>query len=247
MRVFSIDLLSILASFLLVWFPAQGKRSTATDSGQSLTVVGACAQQHAFQLDLEPDTGSGPHFVVTNLCVEPLTAFYLEASSSADGRPTGGQLWDALLPRRSPLAKDGTMSQPLAHVVGQPFSDKVEITAAVWADGSTFGDADHLKRIFLNRIADLRSYEQAISLVQKGLHGNWTRDQYLAAWDQEKKKSPMTGAAAGIMESNFQRNPSLDSPSNIQRIMQHFLEMFIQYRDILRQSKPDLTAVRFSN
>jgi len=157
MRVFGTDFLSMFASVLLVWFPPQGNRSTAADSGQSLTVVGDCAQQHAFQLDLQPDTGGGPHFVVTNLCAEPLTAFCLETSSSVDGKPTGGQLWDALVPHRSLIAKEGTMAQSLAHVVGQPFSDKIEITAAVWADGSTFGDPDKLKRIFLNRITDLQS------------------------------------------------------------------------------------------
>jgi hypothetical protein len=151
------------------------------------------------------------------------------------------------VPHRSPVPKDGTMSQSLGHAAGQPFSDKIEITAAVWTDGSTFGDPEQLKRIFLNRVADLQSYERAISLTQKGLQENWTRDQYLVAWDQENKNTRMTGAAAGIMESNLQRNPSLDSPSNLQRIMQHFLEMFIQYRDLLRQSKPELSAVRFSN
>jgi hypothetical protein len=247
MRTCATDVLSIFASFLLAWFPAQAKRSTAADSGQSLTVVGGCTQQHAFQLDLQPDTGGGPHFVVTNLCAEPLTAFYLETSSSAGGRPTGGQLWDALSPHRSPLAKDGTISQSLAHVVGQPFSDKIETTAAVWADGGTFGDPEKLKRIFLNRITDLQSYERAISLVQKGLQENWTRDQYVAAWDQENKKAPLTGAAAGMMEVNLWRNSGLDSPSNLRRIMQHFREMFIPYRDVLRQSKPDLNAVGNSN
>jgi hypothetical protein len=52
----------------------------------------------------------------------------------------------------------------------------------------------------------------------------------------------MTGAAAGIMESNLQRNSSLDSPSNLQRVMQCLLEMFIHYRDLLRPSKPELSA-----
>ena len=240
--MFSTDLLSIFAGVLLVWFPAHGNRSTAVDSGQPLTVVGVCAQQHAFQLDLQPDTGSGPHFVVTNLCAEPLTAFYLETTSSADGRPTGGQLWDALTLHRSPIAKDGTMSQSLGHVVGQPFSDKIEISAAIWADGSTYGDPERLKLILSIRVSDLQSYERAISDLQKGIQANWTRDQYLAAWDQENKNAPMTGAAA-IMESNLRRNPSLDSSNHLQRIMQRFLDMFIEYRDLLRQSKPELTAI----
>jgi hypothetical protein len=99
----------------------------------------------------------------------------------------------------------------------------------------------------LNRITDLQSYERAISLLQKGLQENWTRDEYVAAWDQENKKAPLTGAAAGMMEVNLRRNSGLDSPSNLQRIMQHFREMFIQYRDVLRQSKPELNAVGNSN
>ncbi len=247
MRFFSAALLSMLASVPFVWLPTQGNGSNTAESGQSLTVVGGCAQQQAFRVDLQPDTGNGPHFVVTNLCAEPLTAFYLETFSSLDGKPKGGQLWDALLLHRSPIAKDATMSQSLGHVAGQPFSDKIEITAAVWADGNTFGNPESLKRILLNRIGDLHSYERAITLLQRGLQENWTRDQYLTAWDQEIKKARMTGAAAAITESNLQRNASLDSPSNLQRIMQHFLEMFIQYRDLLRQSKPELSAVRFSN
>jgi len=247
MRVFGRDLLLVLASSVLVWLPAQGGRSNAGESGQSLTVVGACAEQQEFQVDLQPDTGNGPHYVVKNLCAEPLTAFYLDTYSSADGKPNGGQLWDALFLQRSPIAKGKTTSQPLGHVVGQPFSGKIEITAAVWADGSTFGNPERLKLILSSRISDLQSYERAISVLQKGIQGDWTRDQYLAAWDQETKNAPMTGAAAAMMESNLRRNPSLDSPANVQRIMQHFLEMFIQSRDLLRQSKPELSAVRFSN
>jgi hypothetical protein len=81
MRVGGAGFRSIFASVLLVWHSAQGSCSTNADSGQSLAVVGGCAQQHAFQIDLQPDTGSGSHFVVTNLCAEPLTAFYVETFS----------------------------------------------------------------------------------------------------------------------------------------------------------------------
>jgi hypothetical protein len=194
-------------------------------------------------VDIPADTGTGPHFVVTNLCEQPLTAFFLQKSAPEDGKVEGGVLWDALTLGQSPIAKGGTVSPPLGHVEGQPFTDKIEVVAAVWADGSTFGNPARLKLIISNRTAELRSYDRAISLLQKGIQQNWTRDEYLAAWDEQKKAGPLTGAAAAIMESNLQRNPSLDSTSKLQRTIQRFLDMFFQRRDILRQSKPELSAV----
>jgi len=242
MSVFSAALLPIFACFLLVCLASQVGGSNAAGSGQAVAVVGACAERQAFQLDTQPDTGPGPHFVVTNLCEQPLTAFFLENFSPDDGKTKGGQLWDALMPHRAPIAKGENVSGPLGHVVGQPFSDTVEVTAGIWADGSTFGNPERLKRILSNRAAELRSYDWTISLVQKGLQQNWTRDQYLAELDQYKSEGHLPGYAAATLRANLQNFSSDDSPNALYHVLQRLTGTFTQMRDMLRQSKPELSA-----
>ena len=99
------------------------------------------------------------------------------------------------------------------------------------------------KLILSIRVSDLQSYERAISDLQKGIQANWTRDQYLAAWDQENKQRADDRRSCNPSNRISAEIPSLDSSNHLQRIMQRFLDMFIEYRDLLRQSKPELTAI----
>jgi hypothetical protein len=243
MRVFVAALLSILAGVLLVWLPAQGGRSTTADSGQSLTVVGSCAQQQAFQGYLQSDSGDGPHFMLRNFCDAPLTAVYLQIVSLDDGRVEAGESWDALMQRQPPVPKGEITSIQLFHRAGQRFSAKVDVGAAVWADGSTFGNPELLRRILSNRAVDMRSCDWAISLLQQGLQQNWNRDQYIAALDQKKKEASVSGFVDTSIPSNLQRNPLVDAAGGLQHVLQRMTEIFAQKRDLLRQSKPDLSAV----
>jgi MoxR-like ATPase len=75
--------------------------------------------------------------------------------------------------------------------------------------------------------------------LQKGIEQNWTRDEYLAAWDQQQKKVRITSIAAEYMQASIQRNPDADSPAKLQRAMRCLLEIFIERRNIFRLSKPD--------
>ena len=242
MRIFSAVLLLVFASLLLVLPSAQSSRSSSTRSGQSLTVVGACAEQQAFQVDVQADTGGGPHLTVRNLCDESLTALYLQKSAPGDGKVESGLLWDAVIQNQPSVPKDGSLSLPIPHREGQPLSGKSEVGAAIWANGSTFGNPEQLRKILSNRTAAMWNYTRAISVLEKGLKQNWTRDEYLAAWVEQNKGAPMTSAAA-MMEANLRRNPSADSPDALKRVMHNVLEIFIQRRDILRQSKPELDPV----
>jgi hypothetical protein len=243
MRIFVALSISITASLLLAWAPVQGSPSSSPELRQSLAVVGVCAQQQAFQVDLQPDSGDGPHFMLRNFCDAPLTAIYLQVVSPDDGKVQGGQVWDGLMQRQPPIAKGGSASLQLAHVAGKPFSSKIEVGAAVWSDGSTFGNPELLRNILSFRAAELRSYERAISFLKRGLERNWTRDEYIAAWEQQKQEAPTTSVAFVIMESNIQRNPSVESPDNLRRVMERLMQTFTEKRDLLRQSKPDPEAV----
>lgn len=243
MRFFGAALLSIFTSLLLSWSPAEGSASNATESGQSLTVVGGCAEQQAFQVDLQPDIGNGPHFALRNFCDAPLTAIFLHIVSPDDARVEAGQLWDALMQRQPPVAKGGSASIQLVHRAGQPFTAKIDVGAAVWADGSTFGNPELVWHILANRAVDMRSCDWAISLLQQGLQQNWTRDQYVAALDQKKKEGLVSGFLDTSIRGNLQRNPILDSAGGLPQVLQRMTETFAQKRDLLRQSKPDLSAL----
>jgi hypothetical protein len=87
----------------------------------------------------------------------------------------------ALLQDELPIEPGGRITQHLSHAVGGPLPDKIEVVAGVWADGETFGQPDWVKVILKNREIQASAYEQATSMLQRGLDQNWTRDQYLQA------------------------------------------------------------------
>jgi hypothetical protein len=196
--------------------------------------------QPNFRVEIHSITEHGPQIVLTNLTEEPLTACFLQISFWKEDRKPIGELWDAFLQNTSPIAKDGDVSLPLGHVVGQPLPDKVEVAAAVWADGTTFGSPDELKRILSNRAYRAHSLDRIISLLQTGIQQDWTRDQYLTALDD---KSRAISAEAYGLRSTLEANPNLDTKPRVrQKIIQTMLDSFSKERDLLRQSKPDFNT-----
>jgi hypothetical protein len=196
--------------------------------------------QPNFRVEIHSITEHGPQIVLTNLSEEPLTACYLQTSFWKEDRKPSGILWDAFVQNVPAIAKDADVSMPLGHVGGEPNPDKVEVAAAVWADGTTYGSPDQLNRVFSNRAYWANSLSRVISLLQAGLQQEWTRDQYLAALD--KAPDAVTSQAFGV-RSTLKVNTNLDAkPGILKKIIQEFVDRLSTERDALRQSKPDFNA-----
>jgi hypothetical protein len=171
---------------------------------------------------------------VTNLSGKTVTACFIEISSSSDNRDRSKIDWDAIVQGMKSLEPGGSISIPLPHVVGGPLPDKVEVVAGIWADGETFGSAELVRRILVNRGMRESDYDQAVTFLQQGLDANWTRDQYLAAL----KDMPNSGAFQ-MFKANLEKNEDLiDKPELLRRIVQRLMGAFEQDRDLLRQAKP---------
>ncbi len=220
--------LSILGAGLFACMPADG---------QSQTV-----RQPKFSFEIQAAGDQGPTFTLTNLSAKTLTACFLEISSSSENGKPSGLEWDALWLGQPLLEPGASISQNLPHRVGGPLPDKLEIAAGVWEDGETFGRDDLVKLILANRAMRESEYDQAVSLLQQGLDGNWTADQYLAALNSK----PETGSTR-MIRSNLDANKNSNAnPQVLQHVIQRLLEYFSQKRGILRQAKPhqSLTSSR---
>jgi hypothetical protein len=170
----------------------------------------------------------------------PLTAFVVEMSHSAENRRSSGVRWDAILQRHSPLEKDASVSLALGHFTSEPYPDKVEVAAAVWADGTTFGRPDLLKRILTNRANQANALDRLISIMQKGLQEDWRREQYQIVIEREPEWVSIQ--ARGLV-SSIKANANFDSQIRVrQTIIQLLLDLSVKDRDALRQSKPDISA-----
>jgi hypothetical protein len=233
---FLAGLLVILFLSMFAHAPTLESREPAnrlSDMPQSSSELNVRAEIHSL-------TEHGPQIVLTNLAEEPLTACYLQTSFWREDRKPIGQLWDALAQNLSPLVKDAEISIPLVHMGGESYPDKVEVAAAVWADGTTFGRPDQLKRILSNRASRANSLDQVISLVETGIQQDWTRDHFLAVLDS---KTLATSVEAYSLKSTLQANPKLETrPRDRQRIIQLMLDTFNKRRDALRHSKPDFNT-----
>ena len=187
-----------------------------------------------FHVEIQPVGDRGPGFRVTNLSGKTVTACFIEISSSSDNRDRSKIDWDAIVQGMKSLEPGASISIPLPHAVGGPLPDKVEVVAGIWADGETFGSAELVRRILVNRGMRESDYDQAVTFLQQGLDANWTRDQYLAAL----KDMPNSGAFQ-MFKANLEKNEDLiDKPELLRRIVQRLMGAFEQDRDLLRQAKP---------
>jgi len=195
---------------------------------QSLT-----RQEPKFQFDIQPAAQGGPQFTVTNLSDMAITACVIELSIWSEGKGQSRMVWDAPIQGKRPLEPGASMKENLGHIVGAPLPDKVEVIAGVWADGETFGQTDWVKIILQDRALWASQYNQAITLLQRGLDRNCTRDQYLEAL----KNVPNSGPA-GSIRSTLEAYPQSDGkPQRLERIVHRLLETLNQRSELLRQTK----------
>jgi hypothetical protein len=205
--------------------------------GQSQTV-----EQPRFQIDIQAAGGAGPRYTVTNLTGKTVTACDLRLSSTSERKEQSRTVWDALLQDELPIEPGARISQYLSHVVGDPLADKIEVVAGVWADGETFGQPDWVKVILKNREMRASAYEQATSMLQRGLDQNWTRDQYLQALSDK----PNSGPLYGIQSTLFANQQFAEKPQLLRHAMQMMLESFRQKHEQLRKAKPTASVATSS-
>ena len=211
--------------------------------GQSRT-----GEEPKFQIEIDPTVEGGPKFTVTNLSAKTLSACIIQSSISSEGRSQSKMDWDpatqaggdARRKNPKPLEPGASMTLDLPYKVGSPYPDKVEVIAGVWADGETFGVAEWVKAILENRASLISAYEQAISLLQKGLDEKWTRGQYLAAVSSESNYLLPFSAIRSTLKAG---RSSDDDPQSLQLAMQALSAYFTQNLDSLRRAKsPDKVA-----
>jgi hypothetical protein len=200
------------------------------------------AEEPKFQIEIDPTVDGGPKFTITNLSAKTLAACIIQFSISSEGRSQSKMDWDPATQaggddrRKSlkPLEPGASMTLNLPYKVGDPYPDKVEVIAGVWADGETFGMAEWVKAILDNRASLISAYEQAISLLQQGLDEKWTRGQYLAAVSNKSNLLPFSAIRSTLKAGRS----SDDDPQSLQLAMQDLLVYFIQNLDSLRRPKP---------
>ena len=173
-------------------------------------------------------------YTATNLASKTVTACVVRFSFSQTNKELGTTIWDSVLTDEPPIEPSGHMSGNLSHVVGNPYPDKVEVIAGIWADGETFGQSDWVKHILTAREMLASAYERAASLLQRGLDENWTRDQYLQALNETPDTS-----AIHTLRSNLTANPQLaDDAKRLRHLMISMLDTFTGKYERIRRTKP---------
>jgi hypothetical protein len=199
------------------------------------------AEQPRFRIEIQAASDGGPKFTVTNLSGKTLTAATFQFSVSSETKPQGAMSWDPIVQGRGvpgheqpgPIEPGASLTMYLPHQVGGPLPDKVEVVAGIWEDGETFGQELWLKTLLARRASVTIEYEQAISLLQKGLDENWTRAQFLEA----VKGKPNSFIFYSI-RSTLEANPNLDQkPRYLQLAITSLLEHFTKNLALMRLAK----------
>jgi len=182
------------------------------------------AEQPKFRFEIQATSNEGPKFTVTNLSGKTLTAAMFQFSVSSEAKSRGTIGWDPIVQGRG---------EPGRERPGPIEPDKVEVVAGIWEDGETFGQEVWLKALLDRRASATTEYEQAISLLQKGLDENWTRGQYLETVDGKPKSFVFYSIRSTLnANSNLDQNPRL-----LQIAINSLLEHFTKNLALLRQAK----------
>jgi hypothetical protein len=185
--------------------------------------------QERFQITLL----DGARFSLTNLSEKSLTACVIQLSLSSEKKPQGTNQWDSLVQNVPPIPPGESMSQFLGHVVGGPIPDKVEVLAAIWEDGETFGDPTWIKRVLSARQSQENAYRQAITLLRQGAEQNWTFEQYRQALSDKPNSLPFYS-----LKSTLDANERLSQrPAMLRNVMQTMLDNFTRRYEEFQRAK----------
>ncbi len=191
-----------------------------------------------FSVEIDTESEHGPQFTVKNLNHKAMTAFVAEFFIPGQAHAEGGLGWDALMVNKPPVAPGAAISQYLAHRPGGPLPDRVEITAAIWADGETFGQQDRLERIVNHRNQELLEFDRVDAILQRGLDENWTRDQFLQAMGDKPG-----GIATLTVSSTLKAAPQFDTdPKHMALAVRAMLRHLTEKAELLRTAKPNVIS-----
>jgi hypothetical protein len=185
------------------------------------------------RFDVEIRAGERPLYFVTNQNSKTLTACAVRFSFSSTNKKQGEMVWDSLLVDEPPVEPNAHMSGYVPHVVGNPYPDKVEIIAGVWADGETFGQPEWVKTILTSREMEASAYEKAANFLQHGLDENWTRDQFLQALE-----AMPSSIATYSIRSTLQANQNAERARLLRHILLGMLDTFTGKYERIRKAKP---------
>ena len=175
-----------------------------------------------FEIKIQTEQEGAPKYTVTNLTGKTVTACVVRLSSSFESNGQSRTVWDALVQNVPPIEPNTSISQFLAHRVGGPLPDKVEVVAGVWVDGETFGDPEWVNVILKGRESLVAAYDQAIALLREGMDQKWTRERYLQALNGKPNSAPFYGIRATLTANkNLNEQPQLSN-----QLMQKMLDSF---------------------
>jgi hypothetical protein len=180
------------------------------------------------------EKGKGPSFAVTNLTAKTVTACVFEQSYPSQGARKTTTVWDALVQGDIPIEPGQTALRPLTPVIGNALANKVEVIAAIWADGESFGPPKWASNIFNNRALHASEDEDAAMILQRGLDQNWNRTQYQQAFSDKPDSGPVYIVRTALTATE----QTGQTPQEFTHTMQFLLQSFKQQADKLRKSIP---------
>ena len=191
-------------------------------------------QRSQFRVEIHRTGEKGPTYTVTNLSSKPVWAVVLEISSSSQPARKFRKAWDSILEGHPPLEAGASVSQYFSNYGLSLQTDKIEVIAAVWTDGETFGAPAAVNLILNHRQERAAEYEDAAGILQQGLSQNWTRDQYEQAFRDKPDNGPVyivrTALSATLVTA--------PTPHAFTQTMQSVLTNFQQMSKQLRKVKP---------
>jgi hypothetical protein len=193
------------------------------------------AERPKFHVEIHPTGEKGPTYTVTNLSSKPVWAMVLEMSSSSS-QPSrkSKKIWDSLFESHPPIDPGASILLYLPNFGRSPIPDKIEVIAAVWTDGETFGAPAVVNSILNTRALRAAEYEDAAGILQQGLNQNWTREEYQQAF----RDKPDTGAVYTVRTALSATQQTAQTPQEFTHTMQFLLKNFQQLSNQLRKVKP---------
>jgi hypothetical protein len=132
-------------------------------------------------------TPDQPKIEISNSAAVPVDAFLVTVDASRPGGRPNRIYYDShIYDRRQPsILPGGSRTLPLPHLVGGP-QPTAELRAAVFADGTTFGEEEWVKELLRRRQIMADRLQEVLALLEKISDQDLTKEQVVAALKQAR-------------------------------------------------------------
>ena len=220
-----------------------------------VAILGAAVATHGQVSMAVTGTDDKPLYVISNWSTVPIEAFLVSYDDSHRGGHLNRIYYDTCLyPHELPITPGDSYEHQLPHAIGGPVPH-AGLRAAVFADGTTFGDEEWVHELLRRRQIMADRLQEVITLLRSMSDKNLSKAQAIAIL-QQARAARMRASTGELPEEHafecvvfdgaigsFNAHDSADdNPYKVERKLRAMISTYTDSLALVQSAKPPLPS-----